>query len=59
VKGVLLFIGVVDAAVLGASGLNRLRRASLEPTIGREDRFPTILSGPPFTQFDALFFWED
>jgi hypothetical protein len=44
---------------LGAAGLKRLRKADLELTIGPEHKVPTILSNPPFTQFDALFFWED
>jgi hypothetical protein len=44
---------------LVASGLSRLRRAELEPTIGSEHKVPTILSDRPFTQFDALFCWED
>jgi len=45
--------------LLTASGLKRLRRAEMEPTIGGEHKVPTILSDVPFTQFDALFFWED
>ena len=44
---------------LSKSGLRRLHRADLEAMIGGEHDVPTILSDAPFTQFDALFFWED
>ena len=48
----------IDAS-LSASGLKRLHRAELAPTIDAEHKVPTIFSDAPFTQFDALFFWED
>jgi hypothetical protein len=50
--------GQIDS-FLGASGLKRLRKAELEPEVGSEHKVPTILADPPFTRFDALFFWED
>jgi hypothetical protein len=44
---------------LGGAGLTRLRRADLELAIGPEHVVPTIMSEPPFMQFDALFFGVD
>jgi hypothetical protein len=46
-------------AFLSASDLKRLHRPDLELRIQGEHKAPTILSDAPFTQFDALFFWED
>lgn len=40
-------------------GMWRLRKADLQPSISTRQVVPTILSGPPHTLFDALFYWED
>ena len=46
-------------AILDARGLARLRPADLAESLPLRTRVPTILGDPPFTHFDALFYWED
>lgn len=46
-------------SLLEGHGLKRLSRAELEEPLSESLEVPTILSSPPFTEFDALFYWED
>ena len=46
-------------ALLTSAGLRRLHRPDLAALLPEACRVPTILSDPPFRQFDALFHWED
>lgn len=46
-------------STLTAAGLRRLSRGELAAFLPAEVSVPTILSDPPFRQFDALFYWED
>ncbi len=41
------------------AGLIRLRKESLSEPLDSSYKVPTILAGPPFRHFDALFHWED
>ena len=52
------FAGPVTA-LLTAAGLERLRRQDLAVPLPDTIQVPTILTDPPFRQFDALFHWED
>lgn len=45
--------------VLDAQGLIRLHAADLAEPLQPGIRVPTILGDPPYTRFDALFYWED
>ena len=46
-------------ALLTAVGLQRLSREDLAAPLSADVSVPTILTGQPFRQFDALFYWED
>lgn len=39
--------------------LSRVKRVDLENPLSPDYRVPTILSDSPWTEFDALFHWED
>jgi len=45
--------------ILESHGLIRAFRDSLVELLPTALDVPTILSDPPFSQFDALFYWED
>jgi len=45
--------------LLEARGLVRLRGADLAQPLPAGLAVPTILGDPPYTVFDALFYWED
>ena len=45
--------------LLARAGLTRLSSSDLAAPLDPDIAVPTILSQPPFTQFDALFHWED
>lgn len=44
---------------LAGRGYVRLRRTTLDRLLPEEVIVPTILSGGPYREFDALFHWED
>lgn len=46
-------------SILHGYGLQRLHREELGNHIPPELQVPTILGEPPYTEFDALFYWED
>jgi hypothetical protein len=45
--------------VLQRHGLVRAKKSRLDSALDPGLRVPTILTDGPFTQFDALFYWED
>lgn len=45
--------------VLQKYGLVRLHQSDLSAGLSPEIVVPTILTDPPYHQFDALFYWED
>ena len=45
--------------VLENLGFVRARRGELSQPLPPDKEVPTILTSGPFTQFDALFYWED
>lgn len=44
---------------LGNRGFVRLSKAQLSGILAKDVKIPTILSDPPWCDFDALFYWED
>ena len=45
--------------ILESHGLVRVRRGQLSSALPAGTAVPTVLGDPPYTQFDALFHWED
>jgi hypothetical protein len=45
--------------LLEGYGLQRLLRSDLSTPLAADTRVPTILGDAPYTEFDALFHWED
>lgn len=46
-------------ALLESHGIRRLSHADLAAPLAPALSVPTILTDPPYTEFDALFHWED
>ena len=51
--------GQTIETILEERGLLRLSRSDLQRPIAEHHDVPTILSSPPWTEFDALFYFED
>jgi hypothetical protein len=45
--------------LLEGVGLQRLLSSDLSTPLAADVRVPTILVDAPYTEFDALFHWED
>ncbi|MEO6920645.1 MAG: hypothetical protein ABI171_16820 [Collimonas sp.] len=46
-------------AILESHGLVRAFKDDLSDSLPLDIEVPTILAEPPYTQYDALFYWED
>lgn len=56
--GVLDLVAPVQT-ILEDRGLRRLSKTELSSPLHPDLQVPTILGDPPYTEFDALFHWED
>ena len=55
----LLSLATALERILSRYGLARVGKTLLSTPLPAGFEVPTILSSPPFSQFDALFYWED